>query len=160
MMNQKREAEVWNRVMFASAECACLPKAESRDQLCPEQVMELLVHELEDACTYRTLAGRVKGEVRQQLLKLAREEEGHYRKLEAVYYLMTGRRPCPDRPKAPCVSCTNEELRRRYEGEVEGARQYHCLAKNAGSFESVMHCLGHDEERHSRVILHLLQMCL
>ncbi len=160
MMNQKREAEIWNRVMTASAESPCMPKSKPQDCLTAEQVMELLVGEQADACTYRTLAGRVKGSLRQQLLQLAQEEQGHYRKLEAVYYLMTGERPCPDRPKVPCISCTNEELRRRYEGEVEGARRYHCLAESAGSFESVMHCLGHDEERHSRVILQLLQMCL
>lgn len=160
MMNQKREAEVWNRVMAASAESPCMPKAKPQDCLTAEQVMELLEAEQAAACTYRVLAARVKGEVRRQLQQLSREEQGHYRKLEAVYYLMTGRRPCPDRPKAPCVACTNEELRRRYEGEVEDARKYHCLAEKAGSFAQVFHSLGHDEERHSRVILHLLQMCL
>ena len=160
MMNPKREAEVWSRVMAASAEApCCTPKKESMSLTC-RQVMELLERELMDACTYRTLAMRVKKPVRQTLLCLQREEMRHYRKLEAVYYLMTGKRPCPDRPKAPCVACTNEELRKRYEEEVEGAATYHKLAECAGSFASVFHCLGCEEERHAQTILHLLEKCL
>ena len=160
MMNQKREAEVWNRVLSASAEApCCAPKKEQMNLTC-QQVMELLEQELMDACTYKVLAMRVKKSIRQTLMCLAQEERRHYRKLEAVYYLMTGKRPCPDRPKAPCVACTNEELRKRYEEEVRGAAVYHGLANCAGSFESVFHCLGHEEERHAQTILNLLQKCL
>ena len=100
------------------------------------------------------------GITRKHLLQLAREEQLHYRKLEAVYYLMTGNRPCPDRPKTPCIACTNEELRKRYQDEVKGAAHYHALAEKAGSFSSVLHCLGHDEARHSCAVLALLQRCL
>lgn len=158
-MNCKREAEVWQRVMAASTECD-LPKRKDDDGLTVQQIMELLEGELCDACTYQTLAMRVKKDLRRCLLQLAQEERQHYRKLEAVYYLMTGQRPCPDRPKAPCVACLNEELRKRYREEVAGAEKYHCLAEKAGSFATVFHCLGHEEERHSRRILELLQQCL
>lgn len=160
MMNPKREQEVWNRVMAASAEAPCCPRPKEQMKLTCQQVMELLEDELADACTYRTLAMRVKKSVRQTLLQLAMEEQEHYRKLEAVYYIMTGRRPCPDRPKAPCVACTNEELRKRYEGEIAGAERYHHLAECAGSFAPVFHCLGHSEERHAQMVLNLLQHCL
>ena len=160
MMNQKREAEVWNRVMAASAEAPCCAPKKDPVKLTCQQVMELLEHELMDACTYKVLAMRVKKQVRQCLMQLAQEEMRHYRKLEAVYYLMTGKRPCPDRPKAPCVACTNEELRKRYEEEVEGAAVYHGLANCAGSFAPVFHCLGHEEERHAQMILKLLEKCL
>ena len=158
-MHCKREAEVWQRVMAASAECE-YPKEKPETGLTAQQVMELLQCELMDACTYQTLAMRVKKDLRRCLLQLAQEERRHYRKLEAVYYLMTGQRPCPDRPKAPCVACLNEELRKRYREEVAGAEKYHCLAEKAGSFAAVFHCLGHEEEHHSRRILELLQQCL
>ncbi len=160
MMSQKREAEVWDRVMAASAEAPCCTKPKVQWGITSQQVMELLEHELEDACTYRTLAMRVKKPMRQTLLCLYREELNHYRKLEAVYYIMTGKRPCPDRPKAPCVACTNEELRKRYEEEVKNAEAYHCLAKSAGSFAPVFHCLGNNEEHHAHTVLNLLQKCL
>ena len=158
-MNGKREAEVWQRVMAASAECP-MPAGKTENGLNAQQVMELLQGELMDACTYQTLAMRVKKDVRRCLLQLAQEERRHYRKLEAVYYLMTGHRPCPDRPKAPCVACLNEELRKRYGEEVAGAEKYHCLAEKAGSFSAVFHCLGNEEMCHSRRILELLQHCL
>ena len=125
MMSQKREAEVWSRVMAASAEAPCSPYPKKHDGLSAGQLMELLEGELMDACTYQVLAGRVKKDIRRCLLQLAREERSHYRKLEAVYYLMTGQRPCPDRPRTPRVACTNEELRKRYQEEVEGAKHYH-----------------------------------
>ena len=160
MMSQKREAEVWKRVMAASAESPCTQMKQMENCLTECQLMELLEQELLDACTYQVLAGRTKKEIRRCLMQLAQEERRHYRKLEAVYYLMTGRRPCPDRPKMPRVACTNEELRDRYQKEIEGAKQYHCLAEKAGSFACVFHCLGSDEERHARMILELLQRCL
>ena len=160
MMNQKREAEVWERVMAASAQSPCPPQPRREDCLSSAQVLELLEGELKDSCTYQVLAGRVRKDVRRCLLELAREERRHYRRLEAVYYLMTGQRPCPDRPKAPCVACTNEELRKRYRDEIEGAKRYHALADHAGSIACVFHCLGNDEERHAHTILDLLQRCL
>lgn len=163
MMSKSREEAVWKRVMALSAEMPELPvsrQSKPDTGLTEAQVLELLMGELSDACTYQTLAQRTKGDMRRCLLRLSQEERQHSRKLEAVYYLMTGRRPCPDRPKAPCVACLNEELRRRYEDEVKGAARYHKLADQAGSFAQTFHCLGLDEERHSRMILHLLERCL
>ncbi len=166
MISKTREEEVWRRVMACSEEaptpCKPQPREEKSRKNCltPAQIMELLEQELQDACTYQVLAGRVKKEMRRVLLQLAQEERRHYRKLEAVYYLMTGTRPCPDRPKAPCVACTNEALRDSYHEEVAGARRYHALAEEAGSFAAVFHCLGHEEEHHSQMILCLLQRCL
>ena len=163
MMSKTREEAVWKRVMALSAEApepVCRPQPRQTQGLSQEQVLELLAGELEDACTYRTLAGRTSGQVRKCLLELAREEQRHARHMETVYYLMTGRRPCPDRPKAPCVACLNEELRQRYEMEIEGAAHYHCLAEQAGSFSQLLHCIALEEERHGRMILHLLEQCL
>lgn len=159
-MNSKREAAVWERVMAASAECPMPAVRQQESGITAQQVLELLQGELADACTYRVLAGRVKKDLRRCLLQLAQEEQRHSRQLEAVYYLMTGQRPCPDRPKPPCMACTNEELRKRYKEEVEGAARYHELAACAGSFEPLFHCLGHAEERHAGMILELLQRCL
>ena len=166
MMSKTREEAVWKRVMAMSSEAPETqpPRPAQKPQqakgLMPEQVMELLKDELADACTYQTLAAKARGEARRCLQRLSMEERQHYRKLEAVYYLMTGQRPCPDRPKAPCVACLNEELRKRYEEELAGAARYDRLAQTAGSFSTVFHCLSHAEERHAQVILNLLQMCL
>ena len=161
MMSKHREEAVWQRVMAASAEAPdCTPTVRSDDGLTQTKILELLERELLDACTYRTLAGRMGKQARCGLQQLAREEQQHYKKLEAIYYLMTGSRPCPDRPKAPCVACTSEELRNRYRQEVAGAEAYHGLAEKAGSFAELFHGLSRAEERHARQILALLQQCL
>ena len=163
MMSKSREEAVWKRVMALSAEAPELPmpcQTGSDTGLTQAQVLELLEGALADACTYQTLAGRARGNLRRTLLELSQAERRHSRKLEAVYYLMTGKRPCPDQPKAPCVACLNEELRRRYEAEVQGAARYHKLGEKAGSFAQTFHCLGLEEERHGQMILKLLEMCL
>ena len=160
MMNQARESEVWQRVMAASAEAPAACKPKGPNTLTAEQVMELLCDELSDACTYDVLAGRVRGQAQQKLRELARSERRHYGKLEAVYYLMTGKKPCPDRPKPPCVACMTEELRSRYQAEVTGAGRYKCLAERAGSFQKTFLELACEEEHHAEVILQVLQTCL
>lgn len=160
MMDHKREEAVWKRVMEVSEQAPACCKPKEHATLTAQQVMELLCGELADACTYEALAGRVRGSVRQKLLALSCSERAHYARLETVYYLMTGKKPCPDRPKYPCIACTNEELRTRYMEEIKGAEQYHALAEKAGSFAKVFHELGAEEERHACIVLEVLQQCL
>lgn len=166
MMSKSREEAVWQRVMAMSAEAPVAEPTRMGRQVQPaqeltgEQVLELLKGELNDACTYSALANRTRGEARRYLQQLARAEQQHSRKLETVYYLMTGHKPCPDRPKPPCVACLSEELRKCYEEEAKGAARYHKLADRAGSFAQIFHCLGLEEEHHGRMVLRLLEMCL
>ena len=160
MIDHKREEAVWKRVMEVSAQAPECCKAKERSDLTAEQVRELLYKELEDAATYEALACRVRADVRRKLLDLARQERCHYARLAAVYYLMSGKKPCFDKPKHPCIACTNEELRSRYACEVEGGETYHRLAQKAGSFANVFHELGAEEEHHAHRVLCILQQCL
>ena len=160
MVDHKREEAVWKRVMELSQQAPDCCKPKEHATLTAQQVMELLAAELQSACTYEALAGRVRGTARQKLLMLSYSERAHYARLETVYYLMTGKKPCPDRPKRPCIACTNEELRSRYMQEVKGAEQYCALAKKAGSFAHVFHELAAQEEDHAHTILLVLQQCL
>ena len=163
MMSKAREEAVWKRVMAMAAE-APEPMPCHRPQpdrgLTEAQLLELLDRERMDACTYRTLAARTKGQVWRCLQQLALEEQQHGRKLETMYYLLTGRKPCPDRPKAPCVACFNEELRRRYEQERGAASQYRKLAEQESTFGHIFRHLALEEERHGEMILRLLEQCL
>ena len=160
MMNQLREEAVWKRVMAAAAEAPDHCDLPGESELTASQVLELLEGTLADAVTYKTLAARAAKRVRQCLLQLAREEQVQYRKLEAVYYLMTGVRPCPARPGAPCVACLNEELRKRYRRETASAKIYDCLAAKAGSYAGVFRCLAAEETRHAAMLLRLLERCV
>jgi len=160
MIDRKREEAVWKRVMDLSAQAPACCKPKEHATLTAEQVMELLVKKLRDGCIYEALAMRVRSQTRQKLLQLALCERRHYAKLETVYYLMTGRKPCPDRPKSPCIACTNEELRSCYIEEADSAEQYHCLAEKAGSFASVFHQIAEEEAEHAQQVLCILQQCL
>ncbi|MBP3634822.1 MAG: hypothetical protein J6J43_09655 [Oscillospiraceae bacterium] len=160
MVSKAREAEVWSRVMAASAQApeSCNPKP--RSTLTSAQVMELLEQELCDKVTCEALACRTHGAARQKLMFLARQEGEHYKKLEAIYYLLTGEKPCPDRPKQPCIACLSEELRRRWQQETKSAHTYHCLAEKTGDFASEFHVLGSEEEKHAQLLVQILQTCL
>ena len=158
MMSRTREAAVWQQVLAASEE-APAPKP-AAGGFTPAQVMDLLEDELQDANTYLALARRARREIRQSLLQLSQEEQQHARRLETVYFLMTGRRPEPKRPAMPDVGNVMDALRTRYQGEVAGAAQYRRLAEQADSFGPVLQELGSDEARHAQTVLRLLQRSL
>lgn len=161
MMSKTREAEVWQRVMAASGEVPA-PKP-AAGGLTPTKVLQVREDELRDAHTYRSLAGRAPRDVRQSLLRLSEEERQHARRLETVYYVMTGKRPAAWRPDGPVSSNggnLNEELRTRYREETAGAAEYRRLAEQADSFAPLFRELGDDEERHAGTILRLLQRTL
>ena len=160
MIDHKREEAVWKRVMEVSAQAPECCKAKEQAELTAGQVKELLCKELADIGTYETLAGCVRADLRRKLLWLSQRERCHYARLETVYYLMTGKKPCLDQPKRLCIVCLGEELRSRYAREVESGDTYHRLAKKAGSFEPVFHELGLEEERHAYEVLCILQQCL
>ena len=152
MVDPKIEADVWKRVMSCPAD--------QGQELTPEQVMELLTQELKGVCTYETLACRMRGQSAQRLRLLAAQERQHYRQLETIYYLRTGAKPCPDRPKMPCIACITEQLRRCYHDEIAAADRYSHLAQNAGSFASTLRCMAQEEQQHAQSILQILQSCL
>lgn len=160
MIDHKREEAVWKRVMEVSAQAPECCRVKERSELTAEQIKDLLAGEMEDICTYETLAGCVRSDIRRKLLHLAQQERCHCSKLETIYYLMTGKKACMDRPKRPCIVCLSEELRSRYVREVESGKKYHCLAEKAGSFARVFHELGIEEENHAYEILCILQQCL
>lgn len=160
MIDQKREAEVWKRVMDLSAQAPenCKPKEKS--VLTAQQVMELLEKELEDESMYEALAGRVRQPMRQTLLGLAKQERQHALCLETVYYLITGKKPCFERSKRPCIASTTEELRSRYHAELAGAEVYCTLRQKAGAYADTFHKLSEEERYHAAVVMQILQTCL
>ena len=160
MMEPKREQEVWKRVMELSAQAPAACRPALQQKITSQQIMELLCKELEDAAAYEALACRVRGQARQKLLMLMAQERQHAARLETIYYLMTGKKPCPDKAKKPCIACTGEELRERYIQETAGAAKYHSLSEKAESFTKVFKELACEEEQHAQIVLETLQMCL
>ena len=158
MIDRTREKEVWSRVMSASAGAPMPPQqAVTRSSgLTEDRLRQFLADEAEDAHTYRTLAARTQGNARRTLEQLSQEEQGHYRKLGAVGYLLLGRKLTADRPEAARIDNVPEALRSQYRQELEGAARYRDAAKLAGDYEPLFLELAEDETRHSQTILRLL----
>ena len=165
-MNPKQEQRVWSRVMGVQTACTRLAQRENQEGardipvLDAESLMELYTAQLRAACTYRTLANMARGCVRQTLMRLTEEKRGHARRIEAMYYIQTGQKPCPDQPKTPCVSCLNEALRQAYREEQCAAELYRRYAKNAGDFACVLEQLAQEACRHAQMLLGALQVSL
>ena len=175
-MNQidcKQAQRVWSRVMAAQADAqenapkqtmektpAAQAAREAEAAITPEQILELMNGELEDAATYRALACRMNGCAKKTLQELAKEERCHAKKLGAMYFLLTGKKACPRRPEPPCITCNAETLRRQYQQELCDREQYESLAPLAGGRACTLRELALDECRHAQKIYGLLQACL
>ena len=84
-----------------------------------EVLLGFLEEELEGQRAYAALMRRAPVWARQCLRELAAEKEAHVRRLEAVYYLITG--SCRQRGAAcgaPCISHWCPALRERYHAEA------------------------------------------
>ena len=66
----------------------------------------------------------MKGKAQAMLREMARQEACHAKQFGAVYFLKTGKKACPGRPEAPCVTCINETLRQRYSEEHAAHEAY------------------------------------
>ncbi len=95
-----------------------------------------------------------------RLLCLAEEERCHARQLGALYFLMTGKKLCPEPVKPVCTACFNETIRQRYQAELAGQAQYQALAARAGERRCTFEALAADEGRHAQLLYCLLQQTL
>ncbi len=75
-------------------------------------------------------------------VRLAESRRCDGKRLSALYFVMTGLKACPDRPKLPCVSCLNEALRQAYREERCTAELYSRYAANAGEYACTLEQLG------------------
>ena len=158
-MDEQKAQQVWSRVMNVSAPCPAKDGTEGA-QLSAETVAALTQAEWQDAATYRTLATRAPKCARERLLCLAEEERCHARQLGALYFLMTGKKLCPEPMKPVCTACFNETIRQRYQAELAGQAQYQALAARAGERRCTFEALAADEGRHAQLLYCLLQQTL
>ena len=166
----KQEQKVWSRVMAAQAQpqqtpTASLPRDPAARQtqpacLTPEHVMALMEDEKAGAAVYRALACRMTGCAKKTLEQLAEDERCHAKKLSAIYFLLTGKKACPKKPDAPCITCNAETLRRQYQCELAARERYEALAPLAGARACTLREIALDECRHAGKIYELLQNCL
>ena len=102
----------------------------------------------------------MKGKAQAMLREMARQGACHAKQFGAVYFLKTGKKACPGRPEAPCVTCINETLRQRYSEEHTAHEAYETLAENAGTHRCMLLRIAEEECEHAQMILCILQTCL
>ena len=77
-----------------------------------------------------------------------------------MYFLLTGKRVCPKKPEAPCITCNAETLRKQYQRELSARERYEALAPLAGARACTLREMALDACRHAQRIYELLQACL
>jgi len=157
-IDPKLNEEVWSRVMAGQAggTGTAAAAADTQEQRAAK-MLELMQDERDDAATYRYLARRVCGAEARALQAISDEEACHYRKLGAMYFLLTGKcaNLLPTQPE--CVSCQADALRGRFQAELNGSKAYEAVAQECTPMAQEFHALAADELRHSRIILSLLE---
>ena len=113
-----------------------------------------------EAAIYRSLAAQGPKCARERLLRLAEDERCHAKRLGALYFLMTGKKYCPEPVRGACTACFNEALRKQYQAELEAQEQYARLAARAGEQACMFEALARDEGRHAKMIYCILQQTL
>jgi len=147
-----------------------LPGAESNPCCMGSAAMEMLgvltgfiEEELEDRRQYLALCRQAPAWTRQKLREIAADEEGHARRLLAVYYLITGE--CY-RPRVSCeqicVSRWCPALRERYHAEACGGLNYARAAEGTTDpcLRKLLEELSADEYRHASILLGMLERVL
>ena len=81
-------------------------------------------------------------------------------RLGALYFLMTGKKYCPEPVRGACTACFNEALRKQYQAELEAQERYARLAARAGEQACTFETLSRDEGRHAQTIYCILQQTL
>lgn len=171
-LNEKQAQQVWSRVMRAQAVPAAELQAQPREDAAQQaqsaedsplearELLPLLAQTRADSALYTQLAARMKGRAQQQLRELSRQARCHARTLAAISFLMTGQKPCPERPARPCVTCINQTLREQYVQERAAAEQYTALAARAGSYADALQGIAEQKRQHAKSLFCILQDCL
>ncbi len=124
-------------------------------EISDKDILKFIESELKDKCCYMALSrkGRTKSEMR-CLASIGAAEACHARKLEAAYFIMTGKHPCTVPAELPKICCFTDVLRQRYHEEKKGHQEYLRAAEKAGDerLKKLFLCLAEEEASHADLI--------
>lgn len=133
---------VWSRVMQQDR----APEELSLE----ESLREMIAGEHTDHITYLA-AARCAGRHAAALRQIAMQEDCHGKRLQALYYLLTGECYAPEvAPKCEGSFC--ETLRARFAVELEGAKRYRAAAERWPEHRCLFLELAAQEENHGRIL--------
>lgn len=142
---------VWQRVQ------AGRDTLTAEEALLPERLSQHIMGEKGDSQAYRRLALRFQGQDSAALRRMAEEESGHARELNALYYMRTGRRTDLRPREEPQPADRLQALRGRYLEELSGAAGYAQAARDFPAYGEMFQRLSQAEHRHSQALLEILQ---
>ena len=143
-----------------SADVCCMGTAAQEDI---DVIRGFIEEELSDRRSYLACAASAPTPAARQLMRrLAAEEGGHARRLMGVHYLITGQNysaavPLP--ANIPCTGSWREVLRLRYHEESCSGLNYRRASEETTDecLSEILLELSHDEYRHARQLLCLLE---
>lgn len=148
------EAAVWNRVMGTERNGA---KGEGAGNIGPE-LLALLEQKQQMLLNYGQLAGRCAGELRRALGRMVLEERRQERQLAALFYLLSGQRPClTAQTSTKERESLSEGLRRMIREEERcGGRLEALAARSSGETAQALGQLCLQERQHFHRLVGLL----
>ncbi len=150
--------EIWQRVLPGMEPYPQIRK-QREGRLSEKDILSFMESECSDRQLYSAMArkGRTRAESR-CLAAIGAAKACHAKKLEAVYFIMTGSHPCPAQPPEPNIRCLTDALRQRYYDELKAQQQYLEASKRAEDerISQLLSCLAGEEKKHGDIIWSLL----
>ena len=122
-MNPETEREVWSRVLTPGQMTA-------EEALLPERLEALISLERRNAAELKVVSARLRGADRAAFLRMAARDEARAAELQAMHYLLTGRRLRLSGRAEPLPRDLPEALRMLWLRRREMARSYAELCRN------------------------------
>ncbi len=145
------QSAVWARVTGT----ACQAGAPA-GPLTAQELLSLMQYEKNDCAAYRSYARMAGGRDAQLLCRIAADEADHYRRLHAMYFLLTGKCACLQAEKPSCTACLTEALRSAYALERRAAETYEKAARRWPEMADELTRIADDEARHARELRALI----
>ena len=146
-IDPKLQSAVWNRVLGTEQNAQ-----EGETAVTAEELLAWMQVEKDACARYRYLACKTCGRESVQLRRMAETELCHFRKLHAMYYLLTGSCVQLQAARAGCTTCVSESLRAAYQGERQAKRIYEQAAERWPAMADAFYTMAADEDCHSKQI--------
>ena len=126
-MNPETEREVWSRVLTPGQMTA-------EEALLPERLEALISLERRNAAELKVVSARLRGADRAAFLRMAARDEARAAELQAMHYLLTGRRLRLSGRAEPLPRDLPEALRMLWLRRREMARSYAELSRDFSAY--------------------------
>lgn len=149
--------EVWRRIL---PELEPYPELRRQTQnaeksLTDRDILGFIESEWSDRWLYQALSRKARSKAEMRCLAAMGASEGcHGKKLEAVYFLLTGKRPCVHRPSQPTICSFSDTLRQRYYDELKQQQEYLDAARRTDDerVKKLLLTLADEEAAHADMV--------